>query len=296
MELIQIQSFIAVAELLHFGRAAERLHLSQSAVSQQIRLLEHELGVRLFDRSYKKTALTEAGKVFQKEVQDILQLVSMMKEEVKLAEKGFIGTVRIGFISTAAADIVPTLLERFRKERPKVSVELKHALTNEQISLLERRQIDVGFIRFPCINAGKLITKVVHREPFKLFLPASHPLAAYQKLALTALNDVTFLAYSRQNASGFHDLIMGALTQAGVEPGVVYEATDMYTLLAMVSAGIGVAIAPASVARYGQPDVVVRDLPGMPLSEIAIVYRADLSHPGALAFVNLALAASKKMP
>ena len=176
-----------------------------------------------------------------------------------------------------------------------MSVELKHALTNEQISLLERRQIDVGFIRFPCINAGKLITKVVHREPFKLFLPASHPLAAYQKLALTALNDVTFLAYSRQNASGFHDLIMGALTQAGVEPGVVYEATDMYTLLAMVSAGIGVAIAPASVARYGQPDVVVRDLPGMPPSEIAIVYRADLSHPGALAFINLALAASKKM-
>lgn len=292
MELTQIRTFIAVAELLHFGRAAEQLHLSQSAVSQQIRLLEHELGVMLFDRSYKKTALTGAGKVFYKEVQDIPALAANVKQRARLAEDGFIGRIRIGFISTAAADIVPTLLTRFRGERPEITVELKHALTAEQMTLLERKQLDVGFFRVPSISSNKLTTKIVHREPLKLFLPAGHPLTVYRKLSLNALNDTTFLAYSRQNAPGFHDLIMNSLADAGVVPGMVYEATDMYTLLSMVSAGVGVTIAPASVARYGQPDVVMRDLPGLPPSEIAIAYRSDLTHPGALAFIQLALSTS----
>jgi DNA-binding transcriptional LysR family regulator len=289
MEFSQLRSFLAVADLLHFSKAAERVHLSQPALSLQIRSLEEELGVKLFERSRQKTSLTSAGLVYCEEVREVLAQREKAMTRARQAAQGLIGRLRIGFISTAAAHIVPQLVAEFRKTHPEVELELVHALTAEQIVMLERRTIDIGFFRVPTTEENDLKTIVIHQEPFKLFLPFSHPLASRRELSLKDLDGVEFLVYARKNAPGFHDFLLELLKDAGATPTVVNEASDMYTLVSLVSAGVGLAIAPASVAHYGMPNVVVRDLDGMPSSKIALAFRASLSHPAAQAFIDLTL-------
>jgi len=291
MEFAQIETFLAAAELLHFTKVAERRHLSQSAISQQIRKLELDVGVKLFERGYKQITLTPAGAVFRAEIRKFVEIADKAKRRAQLAEAGLIGYVRIGFISTAAGNIVPQLISRFRLLRPEVILDLTHALTTKQIEMLEKEQLDVGFFRMPNPNAhaAKLTTRVIHQEAFKLFIPPGHVLAAKRRVSIKSLQGEKFIVYARKNAPGFHNLIMQALSKAGVTPSTISEATDMYSLLTLVSAGHGLTLAPASVARYKQDYVVVRDVKGLPMSEIAIAYRPDISHPAALAFIDFTL-------
>jgi DNA-binding transcriptional LysR family regulator len=293
MELHQLRSFLAVAELLNFSRAAERIHLSQPALSIQIRGLEEELGVKLFERSHQSTSLTAAGAVYREEARDLLTRAELAVRNAKLAAAGKIGRLRIGFISTAAAHIVPSLVSAFRKTHPQVELELRHALTAEQIGMLENRTIDIGFFRLPIIEQGEIRTVPVHREPFKVFLPSSHPLAHRRNLRLKQLDGAQFVMYARKHAPGFHDFLIRVLKDAGAIPSVAYEANDMYTLVSLVSAGVGIAIAPASVVNYRLPGVTVRDVGHLPPSEVALAFREGLKHPAALSFIKLTLAARK---
>jgi len=290
MEFVQLRSFVAVAELLHFSKAAERVHLSQPALSLQIRSLEEELGLKLFDRNHQKTSLTVAGRVYYEEVCEVLAQMEKTTTRAREAAQGKIGRLRIGFISTAASHIVPQLVTEFRKTYPKVTLELRHALTAEQITMLKNRTIDIGFFRVPATESNDLKMIVIHQEPFKLFLPKTHPLARRHDLRLKDLDGVEFLVYARKNAPGFHDLLLKLLNDAGATPAIINEANDMYTLVALVSAGVGLALAPASVAHYGMQNVAVRDVDGMPPSQIALAFRSNLSHPAAQAFIHLTLA------
>jgi len=289
MEFSQIETFLAAAELLHFSKAAEVTHLSQPALSHQIRRLEADVGVKLFLRGHKHVTLTPAGAVFCAQMRNFVLLAAKAKHRVQLAQAGLIGHLRIGFISTAAAKIVPQLISSFRLLRPEVILDLTHALTAKQIEMLEKEQLDIGFFRMPDAHSTKLATQVIHREAFKLFIPSGHALAAKPRVSLQSLQGENFIVYSRKNAPGFHSVIMQALSEAGVTPSTISEATDMYSLLTLVSAGNGITLAPASVAPYKQDDVVVRDVEGLPMSEIAIAYRPDISHPAALAFIAFAL-------
>lgn len=292
MDFAKIETFLVVAKRLNFSQAAEEQHLSQSAVSRQIRQLEAELGVKLFERDYKKNTLTPAGRMFYKEIHKLPEMMAKIKKRAQQAEGGFIGRLRIGFISTAAADIVPQLISRFRQSRPEVVLELLHALTATQIDMLVKKRLDVGFFRIPTPQSIKLTTPIVHKEPFKLFIPAGHPLAFRDAVPLQSLHGEPFVVYAQKNAPGFHTFIMQKLRQADVVPSVIHEAADMYTLLSLVSAGLGLTLAPVSVARYKHDNVIMRDVQGMPMSEIAIAFRPDLSHPAALAFIKLALSDS----
>lgn len=290
MEFTQLRSFLAVAELLHFSKAAERVHLSQPALSLQIRSLEEELGVKLFERSRQRTSLTAAGLVYCEEVRKVLSQMELAVARVRQAAQGKLGRLRIGFISTAAANIVPQLIAEFRKTHPDVELELLHALTADQIAMLKRGVIDIGFFRVPTSEDNDIKTIIIHQEPFKLFLPISHPLAGKRELSLKDLDNEDFLVYARKNAPGFHDFLLQLLKDAGATPTMINEATDMYTLVSLVSAGVGLAVAPASVAHYGMPNVVARDLDGLPSSKIALAFRANLSHPAAAqAFIDLTL-------
>lgn len=292
MEITQIRSFLAVAETLHFSRAAERLHLSQPALSLQIRALEVELGVRLFERNRRKTEITEAGAVFREEASAALKALDRAAARARQAAAGRIGCVRIGFISTAAALVVPPLVTRFRATHPEVELEMRHALTAEQIEGLRRGEIDVGFFRMPAAPGEGIATVEVHRERFRLFVPAGDALAALTGPTLRDLDGRDVLIYARRNAPGFHDLLLRMLDDAGASPSALHEANDMSSLMSLVAAGVGAAIAPASVGQFGPPGVVGRDLDGLPPSVVVMAHRADERRPAVRAFVDLVAAAS----
>lgn len=287
MELSQIRSFLALAETLHFSRAAERVHLSQPALSLQIRALEAELGVRLFERNRRKTEITAAGVVFRDEVTTAVAAIERAAARARQAAAGKIGCLRIGFISTAAALVVPPLVTAFRKSHPDVELEMRQALTAEQIAMLRQEVIDVGFFRMPAQPGRGIRTIEVHREPFRLFLPASHPLAALPAPGLRDLDGGEVVIYARRNAPGFHDLLLQMLKDAGAVPAALHQANDMSTLMSLVSAGVGAAVAPASVGLFGPPGVAARDLAGVPSSVVVMAFRDDDRRPAVRAFVDL---------
>lgn len=296
MDVHQIRSFLAVADLLHFSRAAERVHLSQPALSLQIRALEDELGVRLFDRTRRRTELTAAGIAFRNDAAEALAHIERGAARARQAAAGKLGSLRIGFISTAAAQIVPPLVAEFRRTHPDVELEMRHALTAEQIDMLETGDLDVGFFRMPFAAGRGLVTAVVHREPFRLFLPAAHPLAAKPAPAIRDLDGCDVVIYARRNAPGYHDFLLRLVADAGAAPAALHEANDMNTLTSLIAAGVGVAIAPASIGANAPANVVIRDLPEAPPSEIAMAYRADESSAAARAFIDLAIDRAAAFP
>lgn len=288
MELAHIRSFLAVAETLHFSRAAQRLHISQPALSLQIRALEAELGVRLFVRNRHKTEITEAGAVFREEAAAALAALDHAALRARQAAAGRIGCVRIGFISTAAALVMPPLVNRFRAAHPEVELEMRHALTAEQIEGLHRSEIDVGFFRMPAEPGAGIATVEVHREAFRLFVPEADALARVRRPTLKDLDGRDVLVYARRNAPGFHDLLLRMLDDAGASPAALHQANDMSSLMSLVAAGVGAAVAPASVGQFGPPGVVGRDLDGLPPSVVVMAHRADERRPAVCAFVELA--------
>ena len=272
----QLRSFIAVAEELHFGRAAKLVHLSQPALSLQMSGMEEELGVQLFIRNRRKTELTQAGKIFLHEAREIVQRTEDAISLVRRASLGEVGTLRIGFISTAAAIIMPPLVKRFRERHEHVELELRNVLTQEQVTLLQERKLDIGFLRVPLPTPPDIRTRVVHCEPFVLLLPASHPLAARKDLKLSDCQGADFVMYTRKMAPGFHGQLMNILHQHGLTPHVVQEAAEMYTLISLVASGMGIAIAPASIQLHQTENVVVREIPDeKSRSEVAIAWNKD---------------------
>lgn len=286
----QLQSFIALAEELHFGRAAKRVNLSQPALSLQVQGIEEELQVKLFARDRRKTELTQAGEVFLPEARDVLRRTEQAITTVRRAALGQVGTLRIGFISTAAAIITPKLVKQFRAKYSHVDIELRNVLTRDQVTQLQERKIDVGFLRVPLSVPADIRTRVIHREPFVLLLPADHPLAQLKDLQLADCHSVDFVMYTRKMAPGFHDVIMNILHRNGLTPHVVQEASEMYTLISLVAAGMGIAIAPASIALHLVDNVVVRQLPsGEATSEIAIAWRKENVAATTQLFLNMVL-------
>jgi DNA-binding transcriptional LysR family regulator len=290
----QLKSFIALAEDLHFGRAAKRVNLSQPALSLQVKGIEEELQVKLLFRNRRKTELTQAGAIFLVEAREVLQRTEQAIATVQRAALGQVGTLRIGFISTAAAIITPKLVKRFREKYAHVEIELRNVLTRDQLTELQERKIDVGFLRMPLTTPASISTRVIHRERFVLLLPADHRLAQVKNLGLADCQDADFVMYTRKMAPGFHDLIMNILHKNGLTPHVVQEASEMYTLISLVATGLGIAIAPASIALHLVENVVVRELPADEFySEIAIAWKRDNVSATTQLFLKMALKDAK---
>ncbi|XWK65262.1 LysR substrate-binding domain-containing protein [Tunturiibacter gelidiferens] len=177
MELRQIRSFLSITETLHFGRTAELIHISQPALSLQIRALEEEVGVRLFERNRRKTTLTAAGFAFRDDAAAALSQLEQGVRRARLAANGKLGRLRIGFISTAGREIVPDIVRRFRELNPEVELSLRNIVTAEQVRMLETGALDIGFLRVPIGEHSALDVVIVHREPFVLVVPSSDKLA-----------------------------------------------------------------------------------------------------------------------
>src|SRR5580658_4416137 len=276
MELRQIRSFLSVAETLHFGRTAELIHLSQPALSLQIRALEEEVGVRLFERNRRKTTLTAAGLAFRDDAARVVSQLDQAIRRARLAADGKLGLLRIGFISTAGNEIVPNLVRRFRESSPEVVFTLLNILTADQIQMLSAGSLDIGFIRLPIGEHPELEVVEVHREPFVVVTPLSHKLATRKRVALHELSGQDFVMYERSYAPGFHDLIFGMLRDAGVIPNVCQTAGQMPTLISLVDSGMGISILPASAVKHSGASVAACEITGkIAMSEIAIAVNKE---------------------
>jgi DNA-binding transcriptional LysR family regulator len=271
MELRQIRSFLSIAETLHFGRTAELIHLSQPALSLQIRALEEAVGVRLFERNRRKTTLTAAGVAFRDDAARALSQLDQAIHRARLAASGKLGLLRIGFISTALSEIVPNIIRQFRELNPKVEFSLRAILTADQVQMLETGLLDIGFLRLPIGGHSALDVVTVHREPFVLVVPASHKLANRKRVRLREVSGEDFVMYERAYAPGFHDLIVGMLRDAGIVPNVSQTAGEISTLISLVDAHMGIAILPLSAVKHSVASVIACEIADkIPMSEIGI--------------------------
>src|SRR5712692_9131450 len=297
MELRQIRSFLSIAKTLHFGRTAELIHLSQPALSLQIRALEEEVGVRLFERNRRKTSLTAAGVAFRDDAAVALSQLEQAIRRARLAANGKLGLLRIGFISTAGIELMADIVRQFRELNPEVEFSLRNILTAEQVRMLETGSLDIGFLRLPIGGHSALDVITVHREPFVVVVPSSHKLAKRKRVRLREVSGENFVMNERSYAPGFHDLIFGMLRDAGIVPSVSQTGVELPTLVSLVDAQMGVAILPGSAVKHSVASVVTCDIVGdLPMSEIALVSDKRVRTPVVDIFRSFALEKLARRP
>jgi LysR family transcriptional regulator, benzoate and cis,cis-muconate-responsive activator of ben and cat genes len=279
VEIRQLRSFVAVANLLSFSQAAKKLHLSQPALSAQIKALETHLGVVLLLRNRRTVKLTAAGKVFLEDAQPLLQQMAEMELRVARIQSGELGHLRVGFVASATLELVPVITLAFRKRYPGISLELKNMPTVQQVEALRAGSLDAGFVRMP-LNAPDLALALVHREPFAMVLSQSHPLARKKDLTVKDLAPQPFIAYGRRWAPDFYDHWTGICLRAGFQPTVVQETAEMATALALVAAGLGVAILPEGMTNRNRRVLRTKSLQREKVySEIGIATRREAQTP-----------------
>jgi DNA-binding transcriptional LysR family regulator len=258
-ELRQLRHFVAVAERLHFGRAAAALHMSQPPLSRSIRDLEARVGATLLARTRRRVELTAEGARFLEEAKRLLQSLDQAVLEVARMAAGDGGRLRLGFVSLADYGVLPRLLKDYKAARPGVALALREMLSPEQATALAAGELDFGLLLPPV--AGELEHIVVQRERFLAALPSRHRLArARGRLAVRELADEAFVMAPRDIAPGLHDIVAGLAARAGFAPRVAQEAIQMQTVVSLVSSGLGVAIVPASLANLGRRGVTYREI------------------------------------
>jgi DNA-binding transcriptional LysR family regulator len=279
--LARLSCFIAVAEELHFGRAAERLHMTQPPLSRQIQQLETELGVQLIDRTTRSVTLTPAGVAFLPDARRILQLAEGAALTVKRVPAGDLGTVVIGFTAASAHAILPRLLDKAREQLPDVKLELREMVSAVQIEGLMTGELDLGMARPPLKRPGIVSRPLLH-EQLVAALPAEHPLVGMSRqLTLNDLDGQDMIMYSPVQARYFHELLISTFTIAGATPRYVQYVTQVHTMLVLVRSGIGVALVPASATTLHPEGVVFRSIGAFrerPV-ELDAAWRGDSTNP-----------------
>ncbi|WP_026146336.1 LysR family transcriptional regulator [Zestomonas thermotolerans] len=290
MELRHLRYFVAVAEELHFGRAAERLGISQPPLSQQIQALEEELGARLLERTNRRVALTEVGRLFLAEARQVLAQSDKAVQLARRAQRGEIGELKIGFTSSAPfTSTIPRSIFAFRQAYPAVHLELLEMSSRQVVAALQERRVQVGVIRPLALPEGMERTELF-REPLVAVLRADHPLAQGRDggIGLAELAEEPFVYFPVSFGTGLYDQLLELTRQAGFTPRIAQEAGEAMTIIGLVAAGLGVSVLPASFRRMRIDGVVFLELldPGA-TSAVWLVRRSRECSPQALAFVEL---------
>ncbi|MGF7135124.1 DNA-binding transcriptional LysR family regulator [Paraburkholderia sp. EB58] len=284
MDLKQLRYFVAVAEELHFGRAAKRLFISQPALSFDIRKFEDELGVQLLARTNKTVALTNAGQVLLDEARRLLLQASEAERITVRSAHGLAGRLRIGFVNSMLYRGLPDAVKRFETDHPSVEIVLKEMNTSEQVHAIQRMQIDMGCAHWGNFPAD-VVSTPVFSEPFLCCLPANHPLARRKKIDLRALAQEPFILFPRTVSPHYHDLIIAQCVGAGFSPLIRHEARLWQTVVTMVEFGMGVALVPYTLRQVHDERVCYRPLQGNTLeSEVLLLRRAGEAEPVAERF------------
>jgi DNA-binding transcriptional LysR family regulator len=292
IDLKQLKYFLAVAEEKSFSRAAERLHISQPPLSQQIMKLESELGVRLFARTTRSFELTVAGKALMAEASDLLGRMRMTIETIRQIDRGEVGRLRVGIVGSAMWGPIPSLLERFQSEFPKVTWTIHELGPDEQFEALRSKQIDVGFWREPRLEEDELKAAHLHqelcfRESVCVAVHKHHALAQRDAIDLIDIaNEPMLTLHLSQSAEPRY--LVQCCVNAGFQPTIFQEAAEPQTLLAMVGAGLGVALMPETTSRIGWPGVVFVPIrANAPSANLYIAYTSQDDAPVVRAFLKI---------
>lgn len=279
-ELSQLRCFVAAAEELHFGRAAQRLNMTQSPLSRQIQLLERILDVTLLERTSRNVALTPAGRVFLIEARRIVRLAESAQLAARRVAKGDAGKVAIGFTAVSGYSLVPQIVAAARAALPNIELELREMVTGDQVDALLTGLIDIGFVR-PPIDRHEFETLLVLDEPLVVALPAGDARAGKSVLEPADFDGQPLIMYARQGAGYFHDMLVRLFDDAGVAPDFIQHVTQIHSMLGLVQAGLAAAIVPEAAAGLHFTDVQFRRLTTVPERpvELYMAWRRDNANP-----------------
>lgn len=292
-----LRCFVAVARELHFGRAADRLQIAQSALSRQLLELERKLGVRLLNRGRRSSiSLTHAGAALLVEAELVMKQLDRAEVVAKRTARGETGRIEVGYVLSAAlCGLLPEVLQAFRSAQPAVQVHLISMETPRQIEGLRTGLLDVGFIRPRADYPEGVTASVVHREPLVLAVGSTHPLAT-REVGIRALAQEDFIAPQFDESSGFVEHLAALGARGEFEPRLAYRVRDFITAAMMASAGYGVVLAPRSIASIQSSNVVCRPIRGYDaMAELAVAYRTAMLSPAAQLFVELAKARAAEL-
>jgi DNA-binding transcriptional LysR family regulator len=292
MEHRHLKYFIAVAEELHFGRAAGRVHIAQPALSKQIQQLEQELGFPLLYRTKQRVELLDAGHVFLDEARRILRQTENAVESARRTHTGQNGRLLIGFSATATLEVLPKILRKYRGLYPNVIVELSEIATIRGAELLLDSPLSVGLLRSPSfLNEESFCIETILREPFVVAMPNSHPAAKQDSVRIKALAGELFIVPPRQPGWDYSDAIFQILQDNGIGPRIAQEATQTLALASLVAGGLGIALVPASLSKLRIPGVSYRPIKGRSrTTDLAMVWKRDSRASTLRAFLDVARA------
>jgi DNA-binding transcriptional LysR family regulator len=273
MELRHLRYFVAVAEELNFRRAAERLHVAQPALSAQIKNLEGELGVRLFERTTRSVLLTQTGQVFLTEARGILSATTHAEQLVRKAEHGLVGTLRVGVITPATGPLLAKVLRHFHQKYPGVTLSLSALSSVEQLRRLRANELDAGLLRPPTVSP-ELEIRFVEQAPMVLAAPTGHRLAKKRSLEWKDFDGEGLVMIHPDQQHSFYDPFISACVKAGAKTHVAQYAQDVQIKMWLISAGFGIAPVTATLEEIRRPGIVFRPLPrGLPAIQTALVWR-----------------------
>lgn len=287
MDLRRLRYFVAVAEERHFGRAAARLHMAQPPLSQQIRTLEDELGVRLLNRTTRRVELTGAGAAYLDRAREILTAVDDAAHEARRVAAGSVGRLAVGCVGSATYSLLPALARGLSTELPGVDFAFRgEMLVPDQVRALRSGDIDIALLRPPVADTA-LAVRILRRERLVAAVPADHPLAARRRISVATLRDEPFIVHSGRRDAVMFETVLTLCRAAGFDPAVRHEVDETSTLVTLVAGGLGVAVVPEPVSALRLGGVVY-----LPLSDrdattsLAVAHLADRTEPHLTRAVN----------
>ncbi len=246
LEFRQLRYFLALADTLHYGKAAEKLFLSQSALSQQIKQLEAFMGTRLFDRTNRKVTLNRAGRLFLREARLIVQQLERSSERWQSEFKGFRGEIKIGFVGSAMQQYLPPILKQFGTDHPAIKLHLDELRNKEQLEALERENIDIGFMRSNQISPEMAIKSVL-QENFSLVVPKEHPIETSNFKDIGQLSEESFILFPNEKSPMYYQQILNMCAASGFSPKISHRSIHGPTIFKLVENGMGISIVPNSL-------------------------------------------------
>jgi len=282
-----LRSFVALADDLHFTRAAARLHVAQPALTKRIQILEHAMGVRLFVRTRRSVRLTSDGEVLLDKARHVIRAAEDLAATAERLSAGEVGRLRIGFTPSAPHHVLPSLMQAFRRQHPAITCALAEASSEDQIRQILDGDLDVGILRPPAVRPAMLVCTTFLEEPYVAILPRHHRLASRRSVSLGDLSGEPFVIIARRVVAAIHDQILAACVEAGFTAHVAQEATHIHAVVALVAAGCGVSLLPKSAAELGVRDVVCLPLRHTSLRTVmAIAHLKHHASPAVRAFVK----------
>ncbi|NDV23232.1 LysR family transcriptional regulator [Desulfovibrio sp. JC022] len=287
METRQLKYFLAVAEELHFGRAAKRLHISQPPLSQQIMKFEDELGVKLFQRNKRSVFLTAAGKSLLRDARAILRSIERAEAKLLDAASGQGGQLSLGYIGPALETSLAEIIREYKASYPAVRLNLREMFTNDQLKAVRDGEIDAGVVRLFRHDVSDLECELFHRESYALVLPTGHHLSEMESVDVSDLSGEPLIFFPRAEQPRLYDEWMRVFAEAGFVPDVVQEAARKSATVSLVAAGMGVGIVPESMANRRPQGVVFKSLTGdFPSIELHLIYMPKDGFPAVCNFIN----------